>query len=98
MGGKRVIVAAAVGGFYGARTPQARAEHVRSYLGAVFAVTGSRPSSSSRRACSMEPSSAKWRSTTPTAPSMHFNRHEGTMPDIFPNPRRGISTLSCDAA
>jgi FMN-dependent NADH-azoreductase len=38
MGGKRVIVVAAAGGFYGAGTPQALAEHVRSYLGAVFAV------------------------------------------------------------
>jgi FMN-dependent NADH-azoreductase len=43
MGGKRVIVAAAAGGFYGARTPQALAEHVRSYLGAVFAVIGITP-------------------------------------------------------
>ena len=43
MGGKRVIVAAAAGGFYGAGTPQALAEHVRSYLGAVFAVIGITP-------------------------------------------------------
>src|SRR6202041_647599 len=56
------------------------------------------PSLSSGRACSMELSSARWRSTTPIAPSVHFNRHEGTMPDKFPHPRRGISTLSYDAA
>jgi FMN-dependent NADH-azoreductase len=43
MGGKRVIVAAAAGGFYGAGTPQALAEHVRSYLGAVFAIIGITP-------------------------------------------------------
>jgi FMN-dependent NADH-azoreductase len=43
MGGKRVIVAAAAGGFYGAGTPQALAEHVRSYLSAVFAVIGITP-------------------------------------------------------
>jgi FMN-dependent NADH-azoreductase len=43
MGGKRVIIAAAAGGFYGAGTPQALAEHVRSYLGAVFAVIGITP-------------------------------------------------------
>jgi FMN-dependent NADH-azoreductase len=43
MGGKRVIVAVAAGGFYGAETPQAPAEHVRSYLGAVFAVIGITP-------------------------------------------------------
>jgi FMN-dependent NADH-azoreductase len=43
MGDKRVIVAAAAGGFYGAGTPQALAEHVRSYLSAVFAVIGITP-------------------------------------------------------
>jgi FMN-dependent NADH-azoreductase len=43
MGGKRVIVAAAAGGFYGAGTPHAPAEHVRSYLGAVFAIIGITP-------------------------------------------------------
>jgi FMN-dependent NADH-azoreductase len=43
MGGKRVIVAAAAGGFYGAGTPHALAEHVRSYLGAVFAIIGITP-------------------------------------------------------
>jgi len=43
MGGRRVIVAAAAGGFYGAETPQALAEHVRSYLVAVFAVIGITP-------------------------------------------------------
>jgi FMN-dependent NADH-azoreductase len=43
MGGQRVIVAAAAAGFYGAGTPQALAEHVRSYLGAVFAVIGITP-------------------------------------------------------
>jgi FMN-dependent NADH-azoreductase len=43
MGGKRVIVAAAAGGFYGAGTPQALAEHVRGYLGAVFAIIGITP-------------------------------------------------------
>jgi FMN-dependent NADH-azoreductase len=43
MGGKRVIIAAAAGGFYGAGIPQALAEHVRSYLSAVFAVIGITP-------------------------------------------------------
>src|ERR1700678_696039 len=42
-GGKGGVVAAAAGGFYGAETPQALAEHVRSYLAAVFAVIGITP-------------------------------------------------------
>jgi hypothetical protein len=98
MGGKRVIVAAAAGGFYGARTPQALPEHVRSYLGAVFAAIGITPQFIVAEGVHTEASSAKWRSTTPIAPSVHFNRHERTMPGKFPNPRSDISTLSCDAA
>lgn len=38
--GKRVIVALSRGGFYGAGSPAAEAEHVESYLRAVFGLTG----------------------------------------------------------
>ena len=38
--GKRVIVAVARGGFYGSDTPYAAAEHVESYLRAVFGFMG----------------------------------------------------------
>ncbi|MFC7051986.1 FMN-dependent NADH-azoreductase [Hansschlegelia quercus] len=39
-GGKRVVVALARGGFYGAETPQASAEHLETYLRAVFGFIG----------------------------------------------------------
>ena len=39
-GGKRVIVAVARGGFYGAGTPYAAAEHAESYLRTVFGFMG----------------------------------------------------------
>jgi FMN-dependent NADH-azoreductase len=39
-GGKRIIVAISRGGFYGADTPNAAAEHVESYLRALFAFIG----------------------------------------------------------
>ena len=38
--GKRVIVALSRGGFYGAGSPAAAAEHVESYLRAVFGLMG----------------------------------------------------------
>jgi FMN-dependent NADH-azoreductase len=38
--GKRVIVALSRGGFYGAGSPAAGAEHVESYLRAVFGLMG----------------------------------------------------------
>jgi FMN-dependent NADH-azoreductase len=40
VGGKRVIVAISRGGFYGAGTPNAAAEHLESYLRAVFGFIG----------------------------------------------------------
>ena len=40
VGDKRVIVALARGGFYGADTPQAAAEHAETYLRAVFGFIG----------------------------------------------------------
>ena len=40
VGDKRVIVALARGGFYGADTPQAAAEHAETYLRAVFGFVG----------------------------------------------------------
>ena len=39
-GGKRIILAISRGGFYGADTPQAAAEHQESYLRSVFAFLG----------------------------------------------------------
>ena len=40
VGDKRVIVALARGGFYGAETPQAAAEHAETYLRTVFGFIG----------------------------------------------------------
>lgn len=40
VGGKRVVVTVARGGFYGADTPQAAAEHAETYLRTVFAFMG----------------------------------------------------------
>ena len=40
VGGKRIIVALARGGFYGADTPQAAAEHAETYLRTVFGFIG----------------------------------------------------------
>jgi FMN-dependent NADH-azoreductase len=40
VGGKRVVVAVARGGFYGSGTPYAAAEHAESYLRAVLAFMG----------------------------------------------------------
>ncbi|WP_423604328.1 FMN-dependent NADH-azoreductase [Sphingomonas sp. MS122] len=42
-GGKRVIVALARGGFYGAGTPAAPLEHGETYLGAAFGFIGIKP-------------------------------------------------------
>jgi FMN-dependent NADH-azoreductase len=39
-GGKRVVIALARGGFYGAETPQAAAEHLETYLRTVFGFIG----------------------------------------------------------
>lgn len=43
VGGKRVIVAIARGGFYGAGTPAAAIEHTESYLAGVFGFIGITP-------------------------------------------------------
>jgi FMN-dependent NADH-azoreductase len=42
-GGKRVIIAISRGGFYGADTPAAAAEHLETYLRAVFGFIGAAP-------------------------------------------------------